>query len=43
MDGRVLHHIFECTVAEADLWMRLNLDTSTLHWKLEIVSDGLPA
>jgi hypothetical protein len=43
MDGRVLHHIFELTVNEADLWMRLNLNTDSLHWKLEVVSDGLTA
>lgn len=43
MDGRVLHHIFELTVREAELWLRLNLDTSSLHWKLEVVSDGLAA
>jgi len=40
-DGDTLHHIFELTVNEADLWMRLNFDTSNLHWKLEVVSDGL--
>ena len=41
MEGRTLHHIFELTVNEADLWMRLNFDTSNLHWTLEAVSDGL--
>jgi hypothetical protein len=41
MDGQTLHHIFELTVNEADLWMRLNLDTSNLHWTLEAISDGL--
>lgn len=41
MDGRVLHHIFELTVKEAELWMRLDLNTSNLHWLLEAVSNGL--
>jgi hypothetical protein len=41
LDGKILHHIFELTVNEIDLWMRLNLDTSNLHWTLEVVSDGL--
>jgi hypothetical protein len=40
-DGQTLHHIFELTVKETDLWMRLNLNTSNLHWTLEAVSDGL--
>jgi hypothetical protein len=40
-EGKVLHHIFEFTVNEADLWMRLRLDTSNLHFVLEAVSDGL--
>lgn len=39
-DGKTLHHIYELTVKEATLWMRLNLDTSNLHWLLEAVSDG---
>ena len=41
LDGKTLHHIFELTVNEAELWMRLNLDTSNLHWTLEVVGDGL--
>lgn len=41
MTGRTRHHIFELTVKEAELWLRLNLDTSNLHWTLEAVSDGL--
>lgn len=40
-EGRTLHHIFELTVKEEDLWMRLNFDTSNLHWNLEVVSDGI--
>ena len=39
--GDTLHHIFELVDREEVLWMRLNLDTSNLHWTLEIVSDGL--
>lgn len=41
MEGRTLFHIFEFTVKEEDLWMRLSLNTSNLHWTLEAVSDGL--
>ena len=40
-DGQALHHIFELTVREVDLWMRLNFDTTNLHWTLEAISDGL--
>ncbi len=40
-EGQTLHHIFELTVKETNLWMRLNLNTGNLHWQLEIVSDGL--
>ena len=39
--GDTLHHIFELVDREETLWMRLNLDTSNLHWTLEAVSDGL--
>ena len=39
-DGRALQHIFELTVKEADLWMRLNFNTENLHWTLEVISDG---
>lgn len=39
-DGRTQHHIFELTVKETDLWMRLNFNTDNLHWILEAVSDG---
>lgn len=38
--GRVLHHIY--SVLAGELFFRLNLDTETLHWTLEEVSDGLP-
>jgi len=40
-DGRDRHHISELTVKGVSLWMRLNLNTESLHWTLEIVSDGL--
>ena len=40
-EGVVMHHIFELTVNEEDLWMRLNYNTDNLHWTLEVVSDGL--
>lgn len=39
--GTTLHHIFELVDKQESLWFRLNLDTSTLHWLLEAVSDGL--
>lgn len=39
--GQTLHHIFELADKDNQLWFRLNLDTSNLHWKLEAVSDGL--
>ena len=39
--GRVLHHIF--SVATGSMFFRLNLDTETLSWTLEEVSDGLAA
>ena len=41
LEGKTLHHIFELTVMEEELWMRLSLNTSNLHWKLEAISDGL--
>jgi hypothetical protein len=39
-DGQTLHHIYELVDRENTLWFRLNLDTSNLHWTLEVVSDG---
>lgn len=36
--GRTLYHIF--SVATKTVFFRLVLDTETLHWKLEEVSDG---
>ncbi len=38
--GDTLHHIYELVDEAESLWMRLNLDTSNLHWTLEAVSDG---
>ncbi len=40
-EGRVLHHIFECT--DGNLSFRLRHNTETLQWQLETISDGLPA
>lgn len=41
-DGNTLHHIYELIDTDSALWFRLNLDTSNLHWLLEVVSDGRP-
>jgi hypothetical protein len=38
--GRNLFHVF--SVASENLFFRLVLDTETLHWRLEEISDGLP-
>lgn len=38
--GRNLYHVF--SVVGDTLFFRLVLDTETLFWKLEEVSDGLP-
>lgn len=38
--GNTLHHIY--SVVAGELFFRLNLDTSSLRWTLEEVSDGLP-
>ena len=40
-DGRRMYHIFAVTDGTTDF--RLKLDTETLHWTLEEVSDGLAA
>ncbi|OGM25009.1 hypothetical protein A3D00_04205 [Candidatus Woesebacteria bacterium RIFCSPHIGHO2_02_FULL_38_9] len=37
--GRTLYHIF--SVVADTLFLRLKLDSETLHWKLEEISDGL--
>jgi hypothetical protein len=39
-EGRALFHIF--SVSSDTLAFRLKLDTETLHWILEEVSDGNP-
>lgn len=39
-DGITRHHVF--SVVSNSLFFRLNLNTETLHWTLEEVSDGLP-
>ena len=39
-EGRVLYHVFSVT-AKA-LFFRLSLNTETLHWRLQEISDGLP-
>jgi hypothetical protein len=36
--GRTLYHVF--SVASPTLFFRLVLDTDTLHWTLEEISDG---
>lgn len=38
-EGRVLYHVF--SVASKTLFFRLVLDTETLFWRLEEISDGL--
>lgn len=39
--GRTLYHVF--SVASKTLFFRLVLNTENLHWRLEEISDGLPA
>ena len=38
--GRTLYHVF--SVASKNLFFRLVLNTDSLHWRLEEISDGLP-
>ena len=38
-EGRTLYHVF--SVASETLFFRLVLNTETLHWRLEEISDGL--
>jgi len=40
MAGRTLFHVF--SVVSGGLFFRLVLNTETLHWRLEEVSDGMP-
>jgi hypothetical protein len=39
--GRVLHHVF--SVASKTIFFKLVLNTDTLQWLLEEISDGLPS
>lgn len=39
-EGSTRHHIF--SVIAGNLFFRLRLNTDSLHWILEEVSDGLP-
>ena len=39
--GRTLFHVF--SVASNAMFFRLVLNTDTLHWRLEQISDGLPS
>jgi len=39
-EGRNLYHVF--SVVSKTLFFRLVLDTETLYWRLEEISDGLP-
>jgi len=39
-EGRVLYHVF--SVASKTLFFRLVLNTESLIWRLEELSDGLP-
>jgi hypothetical protein len=38
--GRTLFHVF--SVTSKTLFFRLVLNTETLHWRLEEISDGIP-
>lgn len=40
LQGQALQHVF--SVVSRDLFFRLRLDTVSLRWTLEEVSDGLP-
>jgi len=39
-EGRNLYHVF--SVVSKTLFFRLVLDTETLYWRLEEISDGMP-
>lgn len=39
-EGRTLFHVF--SVASKTLFFRLVLNTDTLYWRLEEISDGMP-
>jgi hypothetical protein len=38
--GQTLYHIF--SVASKSMFFRIELNTETLHWRLEEIADGLP-
>ncbi len=40
-EGRKTYHIYEFCDKQESLSFRVSLDSETLHWKLEYVSDGL--
>ncbi len=40
-EGKKTHHIYEFCDKQKSLSFRISLDSETLHWKLEYVSDGL--
>ena len=39
--GAIEHHIYECVDYEQTTWFRLNFNTHTLNWILEVVSDRI--
>ena len=39
-EGRTLFHVF--SVVSKNLFFRLVLNTESLHWRLEEISDGMP-
>lgn len=41
MEGRHKQYIFEMVDKRQSLWFRLRLDSSNLHWTLEVIHDGL--
>lgn len=41
MEGQERQHIFELTDKESTLFFRLKLNSSNLHWTLEVIHDGL--
>lgn len=41
MEGRERQHIYELSDKTSNLFFRLRLDSSNLHWTLEAIHDGL--
>jgi hypothetical protein len=39
-DGVTIHHIYELVDKSESLWLKLDLNSDNLHWKLEAISDG---